>query len=212
MSRRDLVNVVSKGKSVAMIGRLRVGIAAIVAIGIATGAVVFLQNAAAQNRLEEGREKFRQMATVFQHPRCMNCHPRTDFPRQGDDRHRHTMNVTRGPADRGAPGLHCSTCHQSRNQNASGVPGAPDWHLAPLRMAWDGLSVGELCRALLDPAHGGMRPGQFIPHFQTGLVRWAWSPGAGSHGEMREAPPIPYERFMVLTREWIDRGAPCPDS
>jgi len=203
-----------------MIGQLRGGTATIVGIVIATGAVVFIQNAAAQDRLEEGREKFRQLATVLQHPRCMNCHPRTDFPRQGDDRHRHAMNVARGPADRGAPGLHCSTCHQSSNQTASGVPGAPasgapgasDWHLAPLRMAWDDLSVAELCRALLDPARGGMKPHQFIPHFQTGLVRWAWSPGAGPHGEMRNAPPIPYERFMVLTREWIDRGAPCPNS
>jgi hypothetical protein len=212
MLRQDLVNIVSKGKSVPVIGQLRVGIATVIGIVIATGAVVFIQNAAAQNRLEEGREKFRQMATVLQHPRCMNCHPRTDFPRQGGDRHRHAMNVTRGPADRGAPGLHCSTCHQSSNQTASGAPGAPDWHLAPLRMAWDGLSVGELCRALLDPARGGMKPGQFIPHFQTGLVRWAWSPGAGPHGEMRETPPIPYERFMALTREWIDLGASCPDS
>jgi len=203
----------SKGKSAIMIGQLRGGTATIVGIVIATAAVVFIQNAAAQDRLEEGGEKFRQLATVLQHPRCMNCHPRTDFPRQGDDRHRHAMNVTRGPADRGAPGLHCSTCHQSSNQTASGVPGAaPDWHLAPPRMAWDGLSVAELCRALLDPARGGMKPHQFIPHFQTGLVRWAWSPGAGPHGEMRDAPPIPYERFMVLTREWIDRGAPCPDS
>jgi hypothetical protein len=202
----------SKAKSVPVIGQLRMGIAAVVAIVIASGAIVLTQNAAAQNRLEEGREKFRQMATVFQHPRCMNCHPGTDFPRQGDDRHRHTLNVARGPADRGAPGLHCATCHQSSNQTASGVPGAPDWHLAPPRMAWDGLSVGELCRALLDPARGGMKPGQFIPHFQTGLVRWAWSPGADSHGEMRDAPPIPYEQFMALTREWIDRGAPCPDS
>ena len=210
----------SKGKSAIMIGQLRGGTATIVGIVIATGAVVFIQNAAAQDRLEEGREKFRQLATVLQHPRCMNCHPRTDFPRQGDDRHRHAMNVARGPADRGAPGLHCSTCHQSSNQTASGVPGAPasgapgasDWHLAPLRMAWDDLSVAELCRALLDPARGGMKPHQFIAHFRTGLVRWAWSPGAGPHGEMRNAPPIPYERFMALTREWIDRGAPCPNS
>jgi cytochrome c553 len=212
MLQRDLVNVVSKGKSVPVIGQLGVGIATVVGIVIATEAVVFIQNAAAQNQLEEGREKFRQMAAVFQHTRCMNCHPRTDFPRQGDDRHRHVMNVTRGPADRGAPGLHCSTCHQSSNQTASGVPGAPDWHLAPPRMAWDGLSAAELCRALLDPARGGMKPNQFIPHFQTGLVRWAWSPGAGPQGEMRAAPPISYERFMALTREWIDRGAPCPDS
>lgn len=201
-----------RGRSVPVMGQLCVGIAAIVGIGIATGAVVFIQDAAAQNRLEEGSEKFRQMATVLQHPRCMNCHPRTDFPRQGDDRHRHTMNVMRGPADRGAPGLHCSTCHQSVNQAASGVPGAPDWHLAPLRMAWDDLPAAELCRALLDPARGGMRPEQFIPHFQTGLVRWAWSPGAGPRGEMRDAPPIPYEQFIALTREWIDRGTPCPNS
>jgi hypothetical protein len=206
----------SKGRPVPVIGHLRAGIAATVAVVIATGAVMvsqnFIQNAAAQNRLEEGRETFRQMATVLQHPRCMNCHPRTDFPRQGDDRHRHTMNVTRGRADRGAQGLHCSACHQSTNQAASGVPGAPDWHLAPLRMAWDDLSAGELCRALLDPARGGMRPNQFIPHFQTGLVRWAWSPGAGAHGEMRGAPPITYEKFMSLTREWVDHGTPCANS
>ena len=202
----------NKGKSAPVIRQLCAGIAAALGIVIVTGAVAFIQTAAAQNRLEEGREKFRQMAAVLQHPRCMNCHPRTDFPRQGDDRHRHTMNVTRGPADHGAPGLHCSTCHQSTHQATSGVPGAPDWHLAPLRMAWDDLSAGELCRALLDPARGGMRPNQFIPHFQTGLVRWAFSPGGGPHGEMRAAPPIPYERFMALTREWIDRGAPCPNS
>jgi hypothetical protein len=200
----------SKGRPVPVIGQLRAGIAATIAVVIATGAIMI--SPAAQNRLEEGRETFRQMAAVLQHPRCMNCHPRTDFPRQGDDRHRHTMNVTRGPADRGAPGLHCSACHQSTNQAASGVPGALDWHLAPLRMAWDGLSAGELCRALLDPARGGMRPNQFIPHFQTALVRWAWSPGAGAHGEMRRAPPITYEKFMTLTREWIDLGTPCANS
>jgi hypothetical protein len=165
----------------------------------------------AQDRLEEGRAKFRQMATVLQHPRCMNCHPRTQFPRQGDDRHRHTMNVARGPADRGAPGLHCATCHRSVNQASSGVPGAPDWQLAPLRMAWEDLSVGELCRALLDPARGGMKPAEFIPHFHTGLVRWAWSPGTRAGGETRGAPPIPYQQFLTLTRQWIELGTPCPE-
>jgi hypothetical protein len=202
----------SKARSVPVSGRLRLGIAVTVSIVVVTGAVTLIQNAAAQSRLDEGREKFREIAAVLQHPRCMNCHPRADFPRQGDDRRRHTMNVTRGPADRGAPGLHCSTCHQSTNQATSGVPGAQDWHLAPLRMAWDDLSAGELCRALLDPARGGMKPNQFIPHFQTGLVRWAWSPGTGPHGEMRDAPPVPYEQFMALTRDWVERGAPCPDS
>jgi hypothetical protein len=57
-----------------------------------------------------------------------------------------------------------------------------------------------------------MRPNQFILHFQTGLVRWAWSPGAGALGEMRAAPPITYEKFMTLTREWVDHGMPCANS
>ncbi len=191
--------------------RRRTGMAAIAGAVIAAAAVTFI-HADAADRQEDGRDKFRQMATVLQHPRCMNCHARAEFPRQGNDRHRHTMNVMRGPADRGAPGLHCSTCHRAVNQAASGVPGAPDWHLAPLRMAWEGLSVGELCRALLDPARGGMKPDQFIPHFRTGLVRWAWSPGTGRRGEPREPPPIPYEEFLALTREWVDRGTPCPES
>jgi hypothetical protein len=91
------------------------------------------------------------------------------------------------------------------------VPGAPDWHLAPLRMAWEDLSVDELCRALRDPARGGMRPADLVPHFQTGLVQWAWSPGARPHGDMRPAPPVPYEEFMALTRKWIALGAPCPE-
>ncbi len=186
------------------------GIAAASALVTAAG-VAFLHTSAAQDRAAEGKEKFRQMAAVLQHPRCMNCHTRTDFPRQGDDRHRHAMNVMRGPADHGAAGLHCSTCHRPVNQTASGVPGAPDWHLAPLRMAWEDLSVGGLCRALLDPARGGMKPSEFIAHFHTGLVQWAWSPGAGPRGERRDAPPIPYEQFLALTREWVDLGTPCPE-
>jgi hypothetical protein len=177
---------------------------AILSIGIA-----FAPKSSAQE--QQAAQIFRQLATVLEHPRCMNCHPRADYPLQGDDRHRHAINVTRGPADRGAPGLHCSACHQSVNQPASGVPGAPDWHLAPPRMAWEGLSIGELCRALLDPARGGMKPNDFIPHFQTGLVRWAWSPGADQHGNPRLAPPIPYEQFLALTREWVAQGTPCPE-
>jgi hypothetical protein len=120
------------------------------------------------------------------------------------------MNVSRGPADHGAAGLRCATCHRFANQAASGVPGAADWHLAPLRMAWEGLPVGELCRALLDPARGGMRPEQFVPHFRTGLVRWAWSPGIDSRGHARSRPPVPYDQFIALTQEWVRGGAACP--
>src|SRR5579862_5132139 len=120
-----------------------------------------LANAQEGDMRAKSQALFLEMARVFQSARCMNCHPRAAFPTQGDDRHRHLMNVARGPDDHGAPGLHCGTCHQAENQTASGVPGAPDWHLAPLRMAWEGLSPGEICRALLDPKRGGMKPAQF---------------------------------------------------
>ncbi len=187
--------------------RARLGVAVLIVAALAAGAS---RLSVAQER--GGAEVFRRMATVLQHPRCMNCHTGEDFPRQGDDRHRHTMNVSRGPGDRGAPGLHCATCHRAANQAASGVPGAPDWHLAPLRMAWEGLSVGELCCALTDPARGGMRADQFVPHVRTGLVRWAWSPGVDSHGHVRRQPPIAYEQFMALTQEWVSKGSTCPSN
>src|SRR5712664_1660391 len=70
------------------------------------------------------------------------------------------------------------------------------------RCAWCGRNCRWATRALLDPARGGMKPGEFIAHFHTGLVRWAWSPRAGPRGERRDAPPIPYEQFLALTREW----------
>jgi hypothetical protein len=189
---------------------LRASAAIMAAVGVfAAGDGV--RRLAAQDRLAPDTEIFWQIATVLQHPRCMNCHTRVEYPRQGSDRHRHTMNIVRGPTDHGAPGFQCSTCHQSVNQAASGVPGAQDWHLAPLRMAWEDLAVGDLCRALLDPSKGGMKADQFVPHFQTGLVRWAWSPGFDRRGQERETPPIPYERFIALTRQWVGEGTPCPN-
>ena len=153
---------------------------------------------------------FLQIAPVLQSPRCMNCHPAGAFPRQGDDRHRHTMWIARGPDDHGAPGMHCRTCHQAKNNPSSGVPGAPDWHLAPLRMAWEGLSVGDLCRSLMDPKRGAMAPTQFAAHFNTVFVKWAWQPGIDPHGRARTPPPVSFERFVALAKAWVDSGAKCP--
>jgi hypothetical protein len=153
---------------------------------------------------------FEKMMPVLMHPRCLNCHSRADFPRQGDDRHRHTMNVSRGPDDHGAPALQCNTCHQAANQPASGVPGAPEWHLAPLRMAWEGLSPGELCRALLDPQRGGMRPEKLVAHLNTELVRWAWAPGTNAQGALRTTPPLSHEEFVAMAEQWVASGSQCP--
>jgi len=75
---------------------------------------------------------WQQIYSVLTHPRCINCHTATNYPQQSDDRHRHFANVVRGPAGKGVPALQCVTCHQEANADSTGVPGARDWHLAPL--------------------------------------------------------------------------------
>ena len=69
---------------------------------------------------------FTAFVPVLRHPRCMNCHSKGDFPRQGDDGHPHTMNVRRGPAGMGVTAEKCSTCHQDHNLAGAHLPpGAP---------------------------------------------------------------------------------------
>jgi len=164
------------------------------------------------SRAQSSSEAFTAIAPVFQSPRCLNCHTNTAFPRQGDDRHRHTMNVARGPSGHGAAAQPCSMCHQRANQTASGVPGADeDWHLAPLSMGWEGLSVAELCAHLIDPARNGGRSGDaVIDHLSTNLVRWAWDAGSDRNSKPRRAPPLAYEEFVRLAKIWVGGGAQCP--
>jgi hypothetical protein len=167
-------------------------------------------DAPVSNERAHSAAMFKQMATVFQFPRCMNCHTATEFPRQADDRHRHIMSVMRGPEDHGVASLQCQACHRAVNSPDTGVPGAPDWHLAPLSMAWEGLSVAELCRSIFDAKHGGLGPDQLVPHLETDLVQWAWSPGIDLSGNNRRPPPVSREEFLALAREWIATGAACP--
>lgn len=160
----------------------------------------------------DAKALFLRMASVLTSPRCMNCHTNTGFPRQGDDRHPHLFNVQRGADNAGMPVMHCTTCHQGANQAASGVPGAPHWRLAPLSMAWEGLSPGALCRALVDPGRGNMTPEALVAHLSDEpLVSWAWAPGRDRHGRERASPPIAHDAFVDLVKQWVAGGAACPD-
>jgi hypothetical protein len=152
-------------------------------------------------------ELFTRAAVVFQHPRCSNCHPADDAPRQGMEARRHALNVQRGPEDHGVAGMRCDTCHQDTNQDHGGIPGAPKWGLAPRSMGWRGLAVGDLCRAITDPARNGHRSReQLVQHLTDDpLVAWAWNPGAG-----RQPPPLSRDEFRTLIRQWSDTGAACP--
>ena len=109
----------------------------------------------AQTIARSPAETFTEIAKVLTHPRCLNCHPRDDRPRQGNADairlHQGTsqMNVQRGPDGHGITAQKCTTCHREANSVAAGVPGAPNWHLAPLSMGWQGLTTAEQCRTLI---------------------------------------------------------------
>jgi hypothetical protein len=152
---------------------------------------------------------FEKIVPVLHHPRCMNCHSVGDFPRQGDDSHRHTMQVHRGADGRGINAVKCSTCHQDHNLGGLHMPpGAPDWELPTpaMPMIWEGLSDRQLCELFKDPTRNGHRTvEQIVEHMHTPLVLWGWAPGDG-----RTPIPMPQDRFLMNVQEWVAEGAACP--
>jgi len=154
---------------------------------------------------------FEEMGKVLTHPRCLNCHPVTGGPTQGDDMHPHSPPVVRGEADFGAAGMNCNVCHGDKNvtltSTIGSIPGHEPWALAPVSMGWQGLGLGEICAQLKDPErNGGRTLDDLHEHNATdGLVGWGWDPGEG-----REPVPGTQELFGKLTRAWIDTGAACP--
>ncbi|WP_347302123.1 Isoquinoline 1-oxidoreductase subunit [Croceibacterium sp. TMG7-5b_MA50] len=149
---------------------------------------------------------FQEAGRVIQHPRCMNCHPRSDSPTQTDTMRPHMPAVTRGPDDGGDPLLRCTTCHNSANFAASGVPGNPKWQLAPIEQAWQGRTLGQICRQLLDPARSHMTRAELLHHVtHDELVAWAWHPG----GDRTPAPGT-QAAFGALIDAWLETGAACP--
>ncbi len=152
---------------------------------------------------------FEAIVPVLRHPRCMNCHSKGDYPRQGDDSHPHTMQVKRGRNGVGEGVVGCSSCHQDHNLDGVHTPpGAPDWHLPSpgMPMIWEGLSDRQLCELFKDPNQNGDRdPQEIVEHMHTPLVLWGWHPGDG-----RTPVPVPQEEFLSKVQEWASKGAACP--
>jgi hypothetical protein len=150
---------------------------------------------------------FAEAGRVLFHPRCLNCHPPDEHPRQGDAHVVHDPPVFRGPGDNGVPALRCDACHQDRNLAHARVPGAEAWHLAPLEMAWLGRTPAQVCRQLKDPERNGRRTLDEIWHHAANdaLVGWGWNPG-----HQRAPAPGTQKQFGDLIRAWIDTGAACP--
>lgn len=150
---------------------------------------------------------FQEAGKVITHARCVNCHPRGDRPAQGDDRRPHMPLVVRGMDNFGAIGMRCTTCHGPANFDPAGIPGHPEWHLAPIEMAWVGKSLGEICEQIKDPnRNGGKSLEELVHHMgEDSLVGWGWHPGVG-----REPAPGTQKEFGALIKAWVDTGAVCP--
>ena len=164
-----------------------------------------------EDEAERSAMIFAEMARVLTHPRCMNCHPRDDAPRQGMAMTAHQPPVVRGPGDFGVSAMLCSTCHGEGNvaypTGGGSIPGHAPWQLAPVEQGWIGLSVGEICEAIKAPETNGGRSLEELHEHNAhdGLVGWGWEPGEG-----REPVPGTQAQFGELTRAWIDTGAHCP--
>jgi hypothetical protein len=150
---------------------------------------------------------FAELGKVLTHPRCTNCHPAGDRPRQGDESRLHQPPVTRGTDGHGLPAMRCSICHQNANFDPGRMPGHPEWHLAPLEMAWEGKTVAEICAQIKDPARNGGRKVEDLVHHigEDTLVGWAWAPGAG-----RSPAPGTQKQAGALVEAWVKAGAACP--
>ena len=153
---------------------------------------------------------FNEAGKVLQHPRCVNCHPRTDRPLQGDAMRVHQPPVTRGTTGHGAVAMECKTCHGAKNFTANpslSIPGHEKWHLAPIEMAWEGRSLREICLQLKDPQrNGGKSMSQLVDHMANdSLVGWGWQPGVG-----RAPAPGTQQQLGALIQAWVDAGAHCP--
>jgi hypothetical protein len=164
-----------------------------------------------QDAKGRSRAIFGEIGKLLTNPRCMNCHPASEHPLQGADQHEHIPPVWRG--EDGHYATNCSGCHTERNvtlheaASYQSIPGNPRWGVAPSSMAWEGKSLGEICRQLKDVSRNGGRDLAMLQEHvaKDDLVAWGWSPGAG-----REPAPGSQEAAGKLFQAWIDSGAECP--
>jgi hypothetical protein len=163
------------------------------------------------NASDRSRALFAEIAKLLTHPRCLNCHPSGDHPLRGADHREHMPPVWRG--DTGHLATDCSGCHTDHNTTLheaasyKSIPGHPRWAVAPISMAWEGKSIGDICRQIKDVnLNGGRDLALLQDHIaRDDLVGWAWNPGEG-----REPAPGSQQLAGQLVKAWIDSGAECP--
>jgi hypothetical protein len=179
-----------------------------IAVAAASAAIAFAQSGTT-DKAAAGKKAFLDVARVLQSPRCANCHPADDRPRQGDQGKPHAQNISRKSVE---AGVACTTCHQDRNSEetiglAGGPPGAPHWGLPPANQVFMGITPSQLCANLKDPAKTGDRDlAKLLDHVTNdALVKWGWNPGG-----KRTLPPLSHDKFVAAFKTWVDSGGACP--
>lgn len=161
----------------------------------------------------KAKAAFTEASKVLFSPRCANCHPAADAPTQGDQMLPHAQTVIRGKDGKGVYGQTCATCHQKENLEGEHLPPgvSSEWHMPPadMKMVFQGMTAGQLCRQLKNPRMNGGRKtlDKVIEHLDADpLVLWAWSPGNG-----RSVPPMSHSDFLAKMKVWVDNGGACPE-
>ena len=156
---------------------------------------------------ERSAAYFNELGKVLTNPRCMNCHPAGDRPRQGDMRRLHQPPVFRGADGLGTQSMRCPICHQVANFEPARIPGHANWQLAPSEMAWEGKTISQICAQIKDPKRNGNRSlHALVEHIgKDSLVGWAWAPGSG-----RTPAPGTQQEAGALAEAWVNSGAVCP--
>ena len=161
------------------------------------------------------RALFTEAAKVIMNPRCMNCHPASDRPTQGNDMHPHcprsraAPTAAACPATPAAPATWTATSRFSpasrRLSKACRDIRAGAWR----RSRWRGRASRRerSARQIKDPQRNGGRDLALLHEHlaHDDLVGWAWKPGPG-----RDPVPGTQERLGELVEAWIDSGAACP--
>ena len=161
-----------------------------------------------RHRAALGRAIFTELGKVLTHPRCVNCHPAGDRPRQGDARPAAPA-AGRARAGRASAASRCAARSATRRRTSTpaACPAIPNG--ISRRARWRGRArrFAEICEQIKDPARNGNRkPEDLIHHIgDDTLVGWAWAPGYG-----RQPAPGTQKIAGALVEAWVKTGAACP--
>lgn len=149
---------------------------------------------------------FVEASKVLQHPRCLNCHPKGDSPTQRNDMTLHRPLVVRGAHGWGAGNaMTCVACHSSLSRPTGGSFDDIRWRVAPASMAWQGLTLPQICAQLKD-RRGKSDTAKMLQHgAEDKVVGAVWNFGPAS-------PPGTQKEFGELMKAWVATGGHCPST